>query len=111
MSPLIRRRYRNGKALQARQRPPRRGTLKGCVHNVIVVKPPDSRFREAVFILRDDYFLNEGVGEAELLRQAREAARDYTYEALPPTRVRVPWALLLFTLAAVLGTLKLLGVI
>ena len=39
MSPLIRRRYRNGKAVQARQRPPRRGTLKGCVHNVIVVKP------------------------------------------------------------------------
>ena len=49
--------------------------------------------------------------EAELLRQAEQAAREYTYEAVPPVSVRVPWALLLFTLAAVLGTMKLLGVI
>ena len=110
MNPPIRRRFR-GRALLPGQRAPRPGTLKGCVHNVIVVKPPDSRFREAVFILRDDYFLNEGVGEAELLRQAREAARDYTYEALPPVRLRFPWGLLLFTLSAALVTLKLLGVI
>ena len=111
MKPLIRRRSRAGRQLPRRRRPPRRGALKGCVHNVIVVKPPDSRFREAVFILRDDYFLNEGIGEAELLRQAEQAAREYTYEAVPPVSVRIPWALLLFTLAAVLVTLKLLEVI
>ena len=94
-----------------RLREGRRDLLKGCMHNVIIVKPPDRRFQQAVFVLRDDYFLGEGVDEAELLRQARQAARDYTYEAVPPVRLRVPWALLGFTLVIVLITLKLLEVI
>ena len=88
---------------------PRPGALKGCMRNVIVVKPPDKRFQEAVFILRDDYFLSPGADEAELLRQAKEAARDYTLEAAPAARLRLPWLLLGFSLAVVLILLKVLG--
>ena len=80
---------------------------KTIIDQDFVVGPHGMRFLNAGSL----FIEYEGVGEAELLRQAREAARDYTYEALPSTRVRVPWALLLFTLAAVLGTLKLLGMI
>lgn len=94
-----------------RSRAPRPGALKGCMRNVIVVKPPDRRFQEAVFILRDDYFLSPGADEAELLRQAKEAARDFVCEAAPPTRLRLPWLLLGFSLAVVLVTMKLLGFI
>lgn len=92
-------------------RAPRPGALKGCMRNVIVVRPPDRRFEEAVFILRDDYFLSPGADEAELLRQAKEAARDYTLEAVPPRRPRLPWLLLGFALAAVFTLLKVLGVL
>lgn len=60
-----------------------REPIRGTTHRMIVVKPPDSRiFKEAVFILRDDYF-SEGVSEKQLLREAREAARAYTASVLP----------------------------
>ena len=50
--------------------------IKGTASRVIVVKSPDPGiFREAFFILRDDYFSNRGISQEELLRQARQAAR------------------------------------
>ena len=89
-----------------------RGALKGCMRNVIVVKPPDRRFEQALFILRDDYFLREGVSEAELLQEAREAARACAAAAAPKRAERFPWPLMLpLGGAVVLGTLRLLGVI
>ena len=100
-----------GRPAVRRQRAPYRAPLKGCMRSVIVVKPPDSRFVEAVFVLRDDYFLGEGVDEAELLRQAKEAARDFTCTALPPGRPRIPWGLLLFTLLTAAAALTLLKLI
>lgn len=42
-------------SLASRLRPApraRRSRVKGCMRNVIVVRPPDPMFREAVFILR-----------------------------------------------------------
>lgn len=57
--------------------------LKGCTRNVIVVHPRSDIFQEAVFILRDDYLRAPGVSREELLRQAREAAEDYTLTVAP----------------------------
>ena len=96
-----------------RDRPPRRHSppLKGCMRHVIVVKPPDRRFREAMFILRDDYFLDGAVDEAELLRQAKAAAKDYVREAIPVRRSLAPWLLLALTLPAALLGLRLMGLI
>ena len=49
--------------------------IKGTASRVIVVKSPDPGiFREAFFILRDDYFSNRGISQEELLRQARQSA-------------------------------------
>ena len=84
--------------------------VRGCARNVIVVRPPDKRFQEAVFILRDDYLLSPEADRDRLLREAREAAADYTASLLP-TRRRFPWWLLIPVLLAVAAlALKLAGV-
>ena len=88
-----------------------RGALKGCMRNVIVVKPPDRRFEQALFILRDDYFLTEGLSEKELLRQAREAAQLCAASAAPGKPRRFPWVFIPAAVLVVLGTLRVLGVI
>ncbi len=110
MSLRVRQLFAGGTAAR-RPRAPVRAPLKGCMRRVIVVKPPDSRFVEAVFVLRDDYFLSEGVDETELLRQAKEAARDFTCTALPPAAPRLPWLLLGFAAAIVLAALKLMAIV
>lgn len=62
----------------------RRPPVRGTVSNVIVVKAPAPCFREALFILRDEY-LNDGAQSREaLLRQAREAAASFAGPASPP---------------------------
>lgn len=68
-----------------RPRPRRSAAVRGCVRNVIVVKPGDRAFKEAVFILRDDYFSTPGLSRSDLLNQARDAARRCT-DALAPGR-------------------------
>ena len=84
--------------------------VKGCVQNVIVIRPSDKRFREAVFILQEDYLLSPDADRRQLLQEAREAAQDYTASLLP-TRRRFPyWLLLSLLLAAAVVALKLLGV-
>ncbi len=92
-----------------RLRPSRRGRgVRGLCSQVIVVKAPAPCFREALFILRDDY-LAEGDREA-LLRQAREAAASFTGPASPPPPRRFLWLLPLLAAAALLA-LRLSGVI
>ena len=52
--------------------------LRGSAHNIIVVKAPNDIFTEAIFILRDDYYSEPSASSAELLRQAKEAAKGYS---------------------------------
>ena len=88
--------------------------IKGTASRVIVVKSPDPGiFREAFFILRDDYFSNRGVSQEELLRQAQQSAEGYIRAHLPqsPPRRGTGKLLLLLTAlaAAVIVLLKLFG--
>ena len=89
--------------------------VRGNMRRVIVVQPPDPMFTQAMFILRDDYFQTPGVSSQELLRQAREAARDYVDQAIPadPVRPVFPTAMSVFALgaAAAIFALWLGGVI
>lgn len=83
----------------ARQRP---GAPRGKLRNVIVVKPADPRFREAIYVLRDDYFADPDCDRAALLREAREAARRETGQALPPGPRFPFWPALALLLGAAL---------
>lgn len=89
--------------------------VRGNMRRVIVVQPPDPIFTQAMFILRDDYFQTPGVSSQELLKQARDAARDYVEEATPaaPVRPVFPTAMSVFALgaAAAIFALWLGGVI
>ena len=83
--------------------------VRGTVSQVIVVKSPAPCFREAVFILRDEYLTDEGASREALLRQAREAASSFAPPPEPPAPRRWLW-LLLFPVLALAG-LKAFGVI
>ena len=88
--------------------------IKGTASRVIVVKSPNPEiFREAFFILRDDYFSKGGVSQAELLRQARQSAEGYVSSYQPPRPARSSAGKLLLLLAggaaAVMILLKLFG--
>lgn len=61
-------------------------SLKGRMQNIIVVKPPNPMFRQAVFFLRDDYFLSSDISRAELLAQAQDAATGFVNEQVPPVK-------------------------
>lgn len=94
-----------------RPRLPRTARIKGCTKTVIVVKPPDPMFREAVFILREDYLTGDEANRRQLLLQARDAARSYTESLLPAEKRRFPITRLLVCAAALLAIAKLMGVI
>lgn len=88
--------------------------IKGTASRVIVVKSPDPGiFREAFFILRDDYFSNRGISQEELLRQAQRSAEGYVSSHLPQSPPRPGMGRLLLLLAAVAAAviilLKLFG--
>lgn len=52
--------------------------VKGNTRQVIVVKSPDPKlFEQAIFLLREDALEKHGVGERELLEQARRVANGY----------------------------------
>ena len=52
--------------------------VKGLSRKVIIVKSPDPKiFEQAIFIVRDDYLSSQGIGQKELLRQAKQAANGY----------------------------------
>ncbi|MCQ2421218.1 MAG: hypothetical protein MJ118_08785 [Clostridia bacterium] len=62
--------------------------VKGMTRQVVVVKSPDQKlFDQAIFLVRPDA-QTEGVSEAELLRQAREAAGIHISEEAPSGRQR-----------------------
>ena len=94
-----------------RRRRPAVAQVKGCMRNVIVVKPPDPMFKEALFILREDYFTGEELNRQELMLQAREAAQSYTASLIPPARRRISVLQILVVAAAGLAILRLMGVI
>ena len=77
--------------------------VKGRMASVIVVKPPDPRFKEAVFVLKDEYFLDTELSRQELLLQAREAAREYVASVSPPKRRLPPLPAILVAVAAILA--------
>ncbi len=55
--------------------------LKGVTRQVIVVRSPEGKlFEQAIFLLRDDS-LSHGVGEQELLDEARRVASLYGAES------------------------------
>lgn len=52
--------------------------VKGLSRKVIIVKSPDPKiFEQAIFIVRDDFLASQGIGQKELLRQAKQAANGY----------------------------------
>lgn len=79
--------------------------MRGTAHRVIVVKSPDERiFKEAVFILRDDYFASQR-SERELMREALRCAGDFTASAVQ-NRNKVPyWALIPLLAAALIAVI------
>ena len=88
--------------------------IQGSAGNVIIVKSPNTEyFKEAIFILRDDLFARRGVDSRQLLRQAREAAREYVSDRVPSRELTVLQHILfyLFGAASVLLVLILLQVL
>ncbi len=85
----------------------RHEVIRGTSHNIILVTSPDPEiFREAMFILQDDYMRRPGVGKEELLRQARDAAENYVLRFVPPAKKRLhPTMYLLPAFTAALGYL------
>ncbi len=59
----------------------------GQVRNVVVVKPRDPRFREVIYVLREEPFQESGARREELLQEALSAARQEAgrYTARPGT--------------------------
>ena len=52
--------------------------VKGLSRKVIIVKSPDPKiFEQAIFIVRDEYLSCPGIGQKELMRQAKQAANGF----------------------------------
>ena len=82
---------------------PARELIRGTSHQMIVVTPPDTEmFREAMFILQDDYMRRTSPRE-ELLREAQEAAEEYAGRFVRPQQRRSLWPELLLPLLTALG--------
>lgn len=61
--------------------------VKGNTRQVIVVKSPDTKlFEQAIFLLREDALERSGVGERELLEEARRVADGFVSRQAPPKR-------------------------
>lgn len=57
--------------------------LRGNMRRVIVINSPSPIFREAIFILKDDFFQTPGLSRRELMHQAKEAADGYIDAYVP----------------------------
>ncbi len=85
--------------------------VQGTMGRVIVVREPAPCFREALFVLRDDWLMDPRRDREELLRQAREAAAAFSGPGSPPPpRQRLLWFLPALALAA-LVLLRLCGLL
>ena len=87
--------------------------LRGTLRTAVVVKTPDARFSEALFVLREDSLHRKGVTREELLEEARAAAEGCTQELLPPGPAPLlhPAAAFLLGAASALLALWALGLI
>ncbi|MDE6881283.1 MAG: translation initiation factor 2 [Oscillospiraceae bacterium] len=69
--------------------------VKGTSRRVIVVDSPDPKlFEQAIFIVKNDAFSQEGVTSQQVLGEACRIAQGYAARqgaALPPWWSRVPW--------------------
>lgn len=74
--------------------------VKGNMQNIIVVKPGNKMFSQAVFVLSDEYVRQSRLSSQELLRQAREAAGEYSGLIAPKPRRGIWLKTLLAVLAA-----------
>ena len=96
------------------RRPGRRreqpGAPRGLARSVIVVKPKDPRFREVIYVLKEEALSDPDCDREELLRQATEAARGETGNVLPPWPRLPIWPAVLLLLGAV-AILVLTGVL
>lgn len=75
--------------------------VKGLSRKVIIVKSPDPKiFEQAIFIVRDDFLASQGIGQKELLRQAKQAANGYVNQTYGWHRFRNAHPLLFGMLGA-----------
>lgn len=51
--------------------------VKGVSRRVIVVRTPDPRFEQAIFLLREDVLGAEGVSAEQVMEEARQVAAGY----------------------------------
>ena len=85
--------------------------VRGTMGQVIVVREPAPCFREALFVLRDDWLMDPQRDREALLREAHEAAAAFTGPGSPPPpRRRLLWLLPLLALA-LLVCLRLCGIL
>lgn len=63
--------------------------VKGNTRQVVVVKSPDPKmFEQAIFLLREDALEKHGVGERELLEEARRVANGFVLHNAPTKKRR-----------------------
>ena len=60
--------------------------VKGISRRVIVVRAPDPRFEQAIFLLREDALSGEGVSAQQVMEEARQVAAGYIRKNTPKGR-------------------------
>ena len=60
--------------------------VKGISRRVIVVRAPDPRFEQAIFLLREDALAAEGVSARQVMEEARQVAAGYVRRNTPRGR-------------------------
>ena len=61
--------------------------VKGTARRVVVVKSPDKKmFEEAIFIVREEYMRSPGITQAQLMKEARNAAKGYVGRLRPSAK-------------------------
>lgn len=81
--------------------------VKGVSKQVVVVKPPQGLFEEAIFILKEDAVHRVGVNAEQVLREACAVANEYVAENCEKRRVRIPEAVFFAVGAGMIGMLWL----
>ena len=78
--------------------------VKGNMRSVVVIKPENEMFDQAVFILSDSYLRQHSASSEEILQQARNIVEQYRGNVpAPGGRLRLLlWAILLLLFAAAL---------
>ena len=80
----------------------------GQVRNIVVVRPRDPRFREVIYVLREEPFQEGGARREALLQEALSAARQETGRAAARPR-RKFWSLPIWpAISLLLGSLLVL---